>query len=435
MILGGYIVTKIKIDFFEELISTHNTGLIVGNGFSMNFDSCFSNIYACLKEGSYALSKNGVFSISPGAKPHTKATIKENYNNVLRYVRTLNQKQLEEIFKDAVAFAGFITTNSTIWDFLNQNKHLNRLKVGPDMLEITENIYRIGSTKGFQFVNIENWPILIWLFHLIEDLAEFKNYNQQNNRFITLLKIGGRKSISPPNSAGDVIVKTRFNGFAIYYRLLMLTIIFGNGKAVDLKKTEYAEKVNRNSLTCWLQEFKELFSLNYDLLLEQIAHRPVTYLHGHFRNNAAGFSYFQSYSMRYGDKQYYTNDIILGDYATTKVLDQFIHSLAMRDIAFEQPRVDPLKELTLKMNDSNINHIVFFGMHPENDYHILSGIYHNFLITKQDNPMITYCYFNEQEIEDFTNTFYKVTDSIYRNKNIIPLHFVDSKEVINRYFV
>ncbi|MGM2726252.1 hypothetical protein ACS2Q2_29770, partial [Bacillus cereus group sp. Bce009] len=88
------------------------------------------------------------------------AIIKENYNNVLRYVRTLNQKQLEEIFKDAIAFAGFITTNSTIWDFLNQNKHLNRLKVGPDMLEITENIYRIGSTKGFQFVNIENWPIL-----------------------------------------------------------------------------------------------------------------------------------------------------------------------------------------------------------------------------------------------------------------------------------
>ena len=123
-------MNKIKIDFFEELISAQNTGLIVGNGFSMNFDSCFSNIYGRLKEGSYALSKNGIFSISPSAKPHTKAVIKENYNNVLRYVRTLNQKQLEEIFKDAVAFAGLITTNSTIWDFLNQNKHLNRLKIG-----------------------------------------------------------------------------------------------------------------------------------------------------------------------------------------------------------------------------------------------------------------------------------------------------------------
>ncbi|MDA2073820.1 hypothetical protein PDM84_27570 [Bacillus cereus] len=65
-------MNKIKIDFFEELISAHNTGLIVGNGFSMNFDSCFSNIYGCLKEGSYALSKNGIYIVVDSLKGKIK---------------------------------------------------------------------------------------------------------------------------------------------------------------------------------------------------------------------------------------------------------------------------------------------------------------------------------------------------------------------------
>ncbi|AJH60164.1 hypothetical protein bcere0016_55470 [Bacillus cereus 95/8201] len=338
-------MTNIKIDVFEELVLDHNTGLIVGNGFSMNFDNCFSNIYGSLKEGSYALSKNGEFTISPAAKPNTRVLIKENYNNVLRYVRTFNQEQLEKIFEDAVDFAKFITTNQVIWDFLNESKHLNRLKVGPDMLEIAEKIYKIGSTKGFKSINIENWPVLIWLFHLIEDLAEFKSYNQQSNRFITLLTIGWQKNVSPPNSSGDVMFKSRFNGFSIYYRLLMLTIIFGKGKAVDLENLRYMKNINRDSLTYWLQDFKELFSLNYDLILEKIVNRPVTYLHGHFQNNIQSFSYFQSYSIKYGDEKYYTNDIILGDYNTTKVLDQVMHSLVLKDHAYTQSRVEPLSEL------------------------------------------------------------------------------------------
>ncbi|RBP25383.1 MULTISPECIES: hypothetical protein [Bacillus] len=44
-------MNKITIETFAEIISVHNTGLIVGNGFSMNFDSCFRSIYDSLKEG------------------------------------------------------------------------------------------------------------------------------------------------------------------------------------------------------------------------------------------------------------------------------------------------------------------------------------------------------------------------------------------------
>lgn len=430
-------MSKITVNEFEKLVLEKNTGLIVGNGFSMNFDSSFGNIYDALKEGTFTLIKNGNFIISPAAKPHTKELIKLNYSSVLKYVRTLTQKQLEEIFIDAIDFARFIITNKLICDFIKQSKHLHSFKVGPDMLEITKNIYQIGSSKGFQYVNIENWPILIWLFHLIEYQDEFIYYKKLQNRFITLLTIGGQKRVAPPNSPGDVMANTRFNGFSIYYRLLMITIIFGKGKAVDLQNLQYIANINQESLMNWLQDFKELFSLNYDLILEQVGKKTVTYLHGNFQDRKQAFTLFQSYSIKYGNKEFFTNDIILGDYNTTKVLDAPIHTLVLKNHAFTQPRVEPLTELKNKMDISKLNHIVFFGMHPENDYHILSGIYYNFLDSRIDSPSLTFCYFNEEEIKFFTDTFYNVINSIYKNKELlksIELNFVDSKEIINKYF-
>lgn len=245
------------------------------------------------------------------------------------------------------------------------------------------------------------------------------------------------KSVMPHGHETNVMYKTRYNGFSIYYRLLMITIIFGNGKAIDINRLEKMNDVDHNSIKQWLAGFKELFSLNYDLILEQITNRSVTYLHGHFQNGIQGFTYHQSYALKHGNDKYYTNDIILGDYTTTKVLDGIMHSLVLGKQALTQPRIDALDVLSYKMRCSEINHIVFFGVHPENDYHILSGLYHYFLNTNVDNPAITYCYYNEQEIEDFKNTLYHVVNTIYKDKefiNSISLSFVDSKEIVNKYF-
>ncbi|WP_235661803.1 hypothetical protein [Bacillus mycoides] len=92
----------------------------------------------------------------------------------MKYVLKFNQKQFEKIFEDAIDFARFITSNFSIHNFLQNNKHLNRSKLAPDLLEIAKQIYMIGSTKGFKLVNIEIWPTLIWLYHLIENLPAFK---------------------------------------------------------------------------------------------------------------------------------------------------------------------------------------------------------------------------------------------------------------------
>lgn len=428
---------KIDLASFAKLISEKNTGLIIGNGFSMNFDKQFGDIYSCLKEASYLMGKVGEFKISPAAKPMTKVVIKENYLAVMKYIRVLNQEQIEEIFKDAVEFASFIIENPLILSFLNENKHLHRLTVGPDMLQITREISEVGKSKGFQYINIENWPILIWLYYLIEEHEEFKNYQKKSNKFVSVLIIGGKKTLSSFNSPNQVMEKSKFNGFATYYRLLMLTIIFGKGKAVSLKQLENIEGMSQDSLINWLQSFQEIFSLNYDRIVESLADIPVTHLHGKFQKSFQGYTFFQSFSLNYEGKQYFTSNIILGSYITNKVLDGLIQTVAMKNHPLTYIPTDPSKILGDKIKNSKLDHFVFFGLNPENDYHILSGIYFNCLQENISHVLLTFCYYDEKEVEAFTKIWHHVISSIYKGKkSFIPvtLNFVNSKEIVSTYF-
>ncbi|QWI47154.1 hypothetical protein [Bacillus mycoides] len=81
--------------------------------------------------------------------------------------------------------------------------------------------------------------------------------------------------------------------------------------------------------------------------------------------------FYYSYTLLYNGKKYYTNDILLGDYTTTKVLDGLIHQSVMNKQSFAQSMQDPLKVLGTNLQAEFITHIVFFGVHLENDYHIL----------------------------------------------------------------
>lgn len=243
-------MNEFNLELFDESVKENKTGLIIGNGFSMNFDSQFGNIYNLLEDGIHSIKKIGEFSIAPDAKPLTRKTILSNYNKVLNYLGELTQKELEKIFEDAVLFAGFITENNVINTYLRNLKytHMNSYKIGPNMLEITEDIYKVGSAKGFKYTNIEHWPILIWLFNLIQYHNEFINYKKrQLNEFINILELGSQ-SLFPKNSPGDVMLRTRINGFYILYRNLMTTIVFGNGKAVDKKNYKILIIFVRNHL-------------------------------------------------------------------------------------------------------------------------------------------------------------------------------------------
>lgn len=424
----------LKIEDFENIAMNQNTGLIVGNGFSMNFDTCFSDIYGLLRFGTKQLIKKGSFKISPAAKPQIQSVIMENYKSVLNYVRSLSQAQLEEIFEDGIKFAEFIINSEELVTFLKQNKYIHKTDVAPDMIEIIKQIYKIGHSKGFSYVNIENWTVLMWVYYLIKDNEKFINFRQKPNLFITLISLGGRKTVPE----AKVMHNTRFNGFYNYYRFLMITIIFNNGKSVDLNLLNKIDELNKDSITEWVNSFKELFSLNYDLILELVSGRPVTYLHGNFKNKVQGFTFFKSYHIKYKDKDFYTNSIILGDYTTTKVIDSLISQVAFHTHPFTEPYEDALDKLQGKLTDSKINHIVFFGMNPENDYHILSGICFQYIVSNTKSPMITFCYYNETEIDYFRDVWSHVLKTIYNHKkdytDTIKINFLDSKEVINRYF-
>lgn len=428
---------KLKLERSERYMS--NKALIVGNGFSINFDRSFSNIYGALDRGKNALLRSGQFNISLGAKPQTKKALKKNYQSVLQFVRKMDQKQLEKIFEDALKFAGFISNTPNILEQLLKSKHIYKLKTAPNMIEIAESIWKVGSEKGISYVNIENWPVLFWIYNLIDKTPEFKEFTQSSNLFVTLMKLGEMVKMFDTNKESSVMARTRFNGFAIFYRLLMLSIVFNEGKSVNIENLDNSERIDKKNLRKWLLNFKLLFSLNYDLILEKISQRSVIHLHGQFSTVKEGDLFYYSYALQKEDTVYYTNNILLGDYTSTKVLDNLMHQLVMKKQAFAQPIEDPLGILQKNLKLEEINEIIFFGVHPENDYHILSGIFYHFYSNQIVNPKIKYCFYREEEKEEFKTTWNHVIHNVYSSASIeyaksILIEYCDSKEIVKESF-
>ena len=234
--------------------------LIIGNGFSINFDRSFANIYGALNKGKNNLLKLGDFDISLGAKPKTKQALKTNYSKVLNFVRNMNQSKLEKIFIDALEFAEFITITPEISRMLLDSKYIHKSKTAPNMVEITERIAKIGKEKGIHYVNIENWPVLFWIYNLVDRTPEFIEFNKSPNLFITLMKLGETVVLFDPNTPGSVMPRTRSNGFAIFYRLLMISIVFNEGKSVDIYDEDAKETFN----STWEHIIEKIYSKTMD---------------------------------------------------------------------------------------------------------------------------------------------------------------------------
>ncbi|WP_341299355.1 hypothetical protein MHB44_12105 [Lysinibacillus sp. FSL H8-0500] len=415
-----------------------NKALIVGNGFSINFDRSFANIYGALNKGKNTLLKLGEFDISLGAKPNTKKALKTNYSSVLNFVRYMNQSKLEKIFIDALEFAEFIINTPKISEMLLESKYIHKSKTAPNMVEITGKIAKVGKEKGIYYVNIENWPVLFWIYNLVDRTPEFIEFNKYPNLFITLMKLGETLVLFDPNTPGSVMPRTRSNGFAIFYRLLMISIVFNEGKSVDIDKLENINNINKEALKTWLNDHRLLFSLNYDLILETVSQRETLHLHGRFSEIKEGDIFYYSYALSNNIKKYYTNDILLGDYTTTKVVDGFVHELVMNKQAFAQQMKDPGKILEENLKSEFINHIVFFGVHPENDYHILSSIYYYFHSNKIESPKITYFFYDDDAKETFKSTWEHILEKIYSKSlnyaNSIEINYLDSKDLLKNNF-
>ena len=78
----------------HQLITQNPAIFLCGNGFSINFDKDFSNIYDRLYEAHKSLMRHGKYDVK-GNRSFSKI-FKDNYKNVCKYVNTFKQKDFDE---------------------------------------------------------------------------------------------------------------------------------------------------------------------------------------------------------------------------------------------------------------------------------------------------------------------------------------------------
>lgn len=90
----------------ESIVLKQPSAFLCGNGFSINFDNDFTNIYDRLYEAHKLLLQSGKYDVK--ANKLFKKVFEDNYKNVCKYVYTFKQKDIEEIFLSGIDFAEII---------------------------------------------------------------------------------------------------------------------------------------------------------------------------------------------------------------------------------------------------------------------------------------------------------------------------------------
>lgn len=203
-----------------------------------------------------------------------KKIFKDNYKNVCKYVYTFKQKDIEEIFLSGIDCAEIIIKDEDLIKKLNDMGYIHKLVFGKSELDLVESIARVGKKRGYKFVNIEYWSILIYMFFAINEIDSEKYAFPSNNEFITLIKVGYINKNKIVVETDDIRQFALSNGFNTYYRMLFATAILCNGKAVNFSKLSNLSNLNLEKLRNFLDNYNVLLTLNYDHILENIS---ITY--------------------------------------------------------------------------------------------------------------------------------------------------------------
>lgn len=426
---------ELSVKEFVNFMRCNNNALIVGNGFSINFDSDFKNIYSLASSRKSFLDESNLFTVSRGARPETEKAINTNYSRVKECFSNYDSKSFDGFFNSAIEFADFLKQNQQLKELIVKNKNLNSSKYVPNLYEIAEDIADNGMKKGYTSINIENWSVLIWLYYMVENeevVVEFA----EKNLFLELIKIGDNIDLGDGRPS-SIILKYKFNGLNIYMRNLFLTAVFNEGKAVDLRLLENYDSINYEFFKEIKTYFSEVYSLNYDLIIDRLLNIPVTHLHGEFSTKNKLFYYYMNLKFPYNYRDYSTSNILLGNFTLSKMIERVIHKQVVSKQYKEVSLLDIEEYIKQSTISKNINHFVFFGVHPENDFHIFKSIYDSFLLLPDiENTQITFCYFNENEKQMVLDMLLKALMST--GKDIIKtalskIKFVDSKEIIKMY--
>lgn len=439
----------INLTTLNEILDENINMFVAGNGFSINFDKGFYNIYDNLDKAHKNVIYKTKYEINSGSA--FKKKYYDNLEAVMHYIRFYKKKDIEEIFENGIEFSSSIVNNEKLLAFFNESNILTSLTFGMSELDILKELKDIGSKKGYKYVNIEYWTILVYFYYVIKDLPVDGIYKfPENNSFLTLVKLGDSsniKLVETKDTKSYAMTETISNGFSIYYKLLFINATFNNGKAIDVTKLDYFERINKNNvLKEFLSNYHSLSTLSYDNILESITDKDVVHLHGKFNVGTKNYVYNQSIQISYEDLMIEASDIIIGDYFIYKTLMPTINKLSASE-SLDKNNINKEVEyigdiLENEIRKYAINSISLFGVNVINDYHILRNImielYFAYSEGIIENPKIIYFYHSEKSKEIFESIFDRViTFSDELNdfvREIIDVYFVSTKEVLDEYF-
>lgn len=432
-------MSELKIEEFEKILNYKKCAFLCGNGFSMNFDNCFGNIYNNLYKSYKTLLHNSEYGTSRLTNYRFNSKCKENYNAVKDYLRNVSENEFYEIFNDGIKFAKIIVENHKLIAELKEKNLINNLVFGKSQLNLVQSIYEVGINRGAQYVNIENWPILIYFYFAIEKLNTGQYNLPKFNKFIKMIEIGNKSKIYLVKHESDISYvqeQTIFNGFNTFYRMLFSIAIFADGKVFELNSLDNIKKLKVDKIKELLNKFKVIFTLNYDKLIENIIEKEINHLHGSYVRNRKEYFYNQSLGMNYQNEYVSFSDILIGDYFVNKTMLKTIANLCKNKNGNKSTIMDSYK-IADEVLKNEIDTIVLFGINIENDEDILRYIIIAFENAKVKEAKIIYCYYTEEERNIFGNVFKSVnkfSKELTQYGDTIKINYISTLDILKDYF-
>lgn len=431
---------EIDLKDFEHQIENSNSAILLGNGFSVNFDRCFLNIYDRLYAAHLKLVSKEIQYILKDSNQKFKNKFKNNYLNVLRKHRFFSESDVHGLFQDGLKFANTIYKNEKLIDELIQKNRITKLVFDFSQLDVLRNICEVGNLKGYSSINIENWTVLIYFYFIIKDLEYGRHFLPQENSFINAIENGDVASYSLIKSENDKFLeKTITNGFSQYLRFLFLIAIYSDGKALDIESLENTKNLNLKSIINFIEKFDAIFSLNYDHIADLLLpDRLIIHPHGTYVKEKKEFNYHQSIGFIDKTGQYIScSDLVIGDYFNYKIKYPIISDSAMKMSIYNKRKPRFMEDFLEESKEKSVETFVFFGINIENDYHILRNIMVSFYRRKISDPRIIFCYFNDFDKESFDKMFEKVItfdDDMSGYSKNIKVNYIKTTILLEEYF-
>lgn len=432
---------EISILELENDLKENNSSLLCGNGFSMNFDYDFGNIFDRLYDGHKEMNRNSKYKIKCQNKNFENKCLK-NFESAKSYLKNYRNINIKQLFEDAFEFAKSINNNIEIKKELIENGYINELVFGSSELTILEEICVV---KDIRYINIEYWTILVYFYYALKSLKSEKYNFPEGNRFITAVSYGSINNISflgdddKIRDSDRARENTIFNGFTTYYRFLFTITIFNGGKYLNINDLNKVETLDTLSIKKFLANFKSIMTTNYDSIIENLIEEPskVNHLHGTFIIDKEEYVYNQSLGLTF-DKNYVSfSDILIGDYPTNKIHRATINSMSRN--MFGNKNVQYIhKRIEEALYTTNVSTVCIFGLNIQNDQHILRIIMQSFYFNNIKNPKIIFSYFNEEDKRIFLEEFNKCitySDKLSSYCKNISLEFIETKKILEGYFL